>query len=113
MLLRGGRLAALAAFWAEEGFEVTEALVLGVVADSAPGEGESMSAAMAEGDSEDIMLGDSLSQLLSNDVANRCEMRVVVSWTIVTNGRALWGALVVGRRGVVAVKNHRPAYVDD
>lgn len=55
MLLRGGLRGALAL--AEElGFEAIEAEVLGVVTDSAPGEGVESSALMAEGDSEDIMV---------------------------------------------------------
>lgn len=48
-----------------------EADVLGVVADSAPGEGVSISAIMAEGDSDDIMLGGSVSQRLSSKVVGR------------------------------------------
>lgn len=55
--------------------------MLGVVADSAPGEGESISAAMAEGDSEDIMLGDGMSQLLSVMQRIESKKRVGVSWT--------------------------------
>jgi hypothetical protein len=55
VLLRGGRRGAFA-FCAEDGFEAIEAEVLGVVADSAPGEGVSISAWIAEGDSDDIIL---------------------------------------------------------
>jgi hypothetical protein len=50
-------------FCAEEGFEAIEAEVLGVVADSAPGEGVSISSLMAEGDSDDIVLMIGVSQL--------------------------------------------------
>lgn len=56
MLLRGGRRAPLLEFGPEPGgFEVIEADVLGVVADSAPGEGVEDSAMKADGDSGSII----------------------------------------------------------
>ena len=66
MLLRGGRRGLLA-FCAEEGLEAMDADVFGVVTDSAPGEGVSISALMADGDSDDMVLG-SVSQLFSSSV---------------------------------------------
>jgi hypothetical protein len=64
--LRGGRRGAL--LEAEVGgFDATEADVLGVVTDSAPGEGVEDSALIAEGDSED-MLSEVCAQLFSTNV---------------------------------------------
>lgn len=73
--------------------------MLGVVADSAPGEGESISAAMAEGDSEDIMLGDGMSQLLSVMQRIESKKRLCVSWTGWNECKGACKARVVGRRG--------------